>query len=265
MKQRIGLILVFTYLFIHSLSFFSLLSFCLCPPVCNSHCRPDSNSPSSLCFSVFFFCNLLSYFPPLSEHLDMLTGCWFGGWISLRLLVENKIREKVSTGQLDPKTGQNWWEICALYVSEQSETFRPRESCKQHHVSFFCHNKMGLGVKAICPVSDIHIKRTLQEIRMTPPPFRLGKKDETKSKKRNKSSSSRDLVKEGGKTEAVTTWKLKNLHSCLVLTSRGTAACGAVVLSWPARSTWPAPLAIGRATVHQETRHREEDIKRRKN
>lgn len=56
----------------------------------------------------------------------------------------------------------------------------------------------------------------------------------------------------GGKEQAITTCKLKNLHSCLVLTSQGTAACGAVVLSWPARSTWPAPLAIGRATVRRE-------------
>lgn len=54
---------------------------------------------------------------------------------------------------------------------------------------------------------------------------------------------------EWGKEKAVTTCKLKNLHSCLVLTSLGTAACGAVALSWPARNTWPAPPAIGRATA----------------
>lgn len=61
----------------------------------------------------------------------------------------------------------------------------------------------------------------------------------------------------GGEEEkAVTTCKLKNLHSCLVLTSLGTAACGAVALSWPARNTWPAPPSIGRATGKWETRHR---------
>lgn len=56
---------------------------------------------------------------------------------------------------------------------------------------------------------------------------------------------------EGEKKRVVTTCKLKNLHSCLVLTSRGRAACGAVALSWPARSTWPAPPAIGRATANR--------------
>lgn len=61
---------------------------------------------------------------------------------------------------------------------------------------------------------------------------------------------------ERGKEKAVTTCKLKNLHSCLVLTSLGTAACGAVALSWPARNTWPAPPAIGRATAKWDTRHR---------
>lgn len=90
------------YLFIHS--FFLSLPFffsCLCPPVCNSYCRPDQNSPSSLCFlSFFFFCNLLSYFPLLCEHLDIWKSFWFGRQISLRLPMED------STGQLDPKTGQ---------------------------------------------------------------------------------------------------------------------------------------------------------------
>lgn len=51
----------------------------------------------------------------------------------------------------------------------------------------------------------------------------------------------------------VTCWKLKNLHSCLVPTSRGTAACEAVVLSWLTRSIWPAPLETERATAHRET------------
>lgn len=53
----------------------------------------------------------------------------------------------------------------------------------------------------------------------------------------------------GGREQAVKTCKLKNLHSCLVLTSPGTAACEAVALSWPARNTWPAPPVIGRATA----------------
>lgn len=57
----------------------------------------------------------------------------------------------------------------------------------------------------------------------------------------------------GEKKKVITTCKLKNLHSCLVLTSLGTAACGAVALSWPARNTWPAPPAIGRATAKWET------------
>lgn len=52
-----------------------------------------------------------------------------------------------------------------------------------------------------------------------------------------------------GREQAVKTCKLKNLHSCLVLTSLGIAACEAVVLSWPARNTWPAPPVIGRATA----------------
>lgn len=56
-----------------------------------------------------------------------------------------------------------------------------------------------------------------------------------------------------------------------MLTSLGTAACGAVVLSWPARSTWPAPPAIGRATeqqrnktqkVHTDFQHEQEKKKR---
>lgn len=59
-----------------------------------------------------------------------------------------------------------------------------------------------------------------------------------------------------GREQAVKTCKLKNLHSCLVLTSLGTAACEAVALSWPARNTWPAPPVIGRATVTPETTHR---------
>lgn len=98
-------------------------------------------------------------------------------------------------------------------------------------------------VKATCPVSSIHIRRK-------------GWKEKGKN-----SSWSCHLVEEG-KKQAVTTCKLKNLHSCLVLTSPGTAACGAVALSWPARSTWPAPPAIGRATVRRETRHRKEDGER---
>lgn len=36
-------------------------------------------------------------------------------------------------------------------------------------------------------------------------------------------------------------------------TSRGTAACEAVVLSWLTHSIWPAPLETERATAHKET------------
>lgn len=63
--------------------------------------------------------------------------------------------------------------------------------------------------------------------------------------------------REGGREErrAVKTCKLKNLHSCLVLTSPDTAACEAVALSWPAHNTWPAPPVIGRATATPETTH----------
>lgn len=101
------------YLFIHS--FFLYLFFYICPPVCISHCRPDQNTPSSLCFlsfyALFFFCcNLLSYFPLLCEHLDILMGFSSGRRISLRLLIED------TTGQLDPKTGQNY----VSYVSEKT-------------------------------------------------------------------------------------------------------------------------------------------------
>lgn len=60
----------------------------------------------------------------------------------------------------------------------------------------------------------------------------------------------------GGREQVVKTCKLKNLHSCLVLTSPGTAACEAVALSWPARNTWPAPPAIGRATAATTHRNR---------
>lgn len=101
MKQRIEPIFVFTYLFIHSLSdfFFFFPSPCLCPPVCNSHCRPGEklslllfscllnfSGLSSLC-ELFLFFFFLSYFPLLFEHRDILTSLWFfGRQISLRLL-----------------------------------------------------------------------------------------------------------------------------------------------------------------------------------
>ena len=62
------------------------------------------------------------------------------------------------------------------------------------------------------------------------------------------------------KEHPVTTCKLSNLHSCLVLTSLGTAACGAVALSWPARSTWPAPPSLGHATVKWKIIHEEINI-----
>lgn len=68
----------------------------------------------------------------------------------------------------------------------------------------------------------------------------------------------------GEKKKVITTCKLKNLHSCLVLTSRGTAACGAVVLSWPARNTWPAPPAIGRATAKKNRNGRRSHHKQEK-
>lgn len=58
----------------------------------------------------------------------------------------------------------------------------------------------------------------------------------------------------GERGEAFTTCKLKNLHSCLALTSPGTAACAAASPSWPTRSTWPAPPATGRATSRDRER-----------
>lgn len=51
--------------------------------------------------------------------------------------------------------------------------------------------------------------------------------------------------------------KLKNIHSCLVLTIQGRAACVAAVLSWPTHSTWPAPLETGHATDEIQKKKRE--------
>ena len=60
----------------------------------------------------------------------------------------------------------------------------------------------------------------------------------------------------GGNREASSTYKLKNLHSYLALTSLGTTACAAAVPSSPAHSTLPAPPAIGRATERERERER---------
>lgn len=96
---------LFIYSFILSLPFFS----CLCPPVCNSHCRPDKNYPFSLWFSAlfFFFSYLLSYFPLLCEHLDILTSFCYGA----------SDFSKAASGRLWSAWSQNWtklMKICAL-------------------------------------------------------------------------------------------------------------------------------------------------------
>lgn len=109
MKQRIELIFVFTYLFILYLPLFFLFFF-LFPVSALRFVTATAGQtkilppPPPLLFSVFFWsffflCNLFSYFPPLFEHLDILTSFWFGRQISLRLLVGE-------SGQLDdPNAG----------------------------------------------------------------------------------------------------------------------------------------------------------------
>ena len=123
------------YSFILSLPFF----FCLCPPVCYSHCRPDPNFSLLTVFCLFmlfssFFCNLLSYFPLLCEHLDIVTGFSFGGQIYLRLLVGdstgvnlipklNKIDEDLRTNVSDSlghkkiQRGFIWTTPCSGFVT----------------------------------------------------------------------------------------------------------------------------------------------------
>lgn len=161
MKQRIELIFVFTYLFIHSLSasfFFlfpvSALRFVTATAGQTKILPP----PPPLLFSVFFWsffflCNLFSYFPPLFEHLDILTSFWFG----------RQDFSKAACGRV----WSAWWSqrwiklmricahICVRTTCLGCETFTA-DSCTHHGqtlLQIFLHVRTRRAwVKATCPV-----------------------------------------------------------------------------------------------------------------